>query len=193
RRAGARRAQGPRLRAGREGAGGALRLPDGGVRVAAGVRARAGPPAPGRVESGAPARLARRGDAAAAAPGVHPAAAPPARGRRARHGPTVRWCGIEVTRPWRCGCRGNVASVLIEKPARGDFLPILDGGYALQYSPLLEYREGRGMVLFCQLDVTGRTEGDPAADRLARNILGYVSAWKPKPRRQVVYAGDPAG
>jgi beta-galactosidase len=25
---------------------------------------------------------------------------------------------------------------------------------ALQYSPLLEFREGRGMVLFCQLDVT---------------------------------------
>jgi len=25
---------------------------------------------------------------------------------------------------------GNVASVLIEKPPRGDFLPIVDGGYA---------------------------------------------------------------
>ncbi|MBC8232519.1 hypothetical protein H8E77_23475 [bacterium] len=30
--------------------------------------------------------------------------------------PTVTWCGIEVPRLWRCGCRGNVASVLIEKP-----------------------------------------------------------------------------
>ena len=65
---------------------------------------------------------------------------------------------------WRCGNRGNVASVLIEKPARGDFLPILDGGFSLQYSPLLEYREGQGMVLFCQMDVTGRTEQDPAAE-----------------------------
>ena len=59
---------------------------------------------------------------------------------RPRYGPTVRWCGIDVPRAWRCGCRGNVASVLIEKPARGDFLPILDGGYGLQYSPLLVYR-----------------------------------------------------
>jgi hypothetical protein len=83
---------------------------------------------------------------------------------RPRHGPTVQWCGIDMTRPWRCGCRGNVASVLIEKPARGDFLPILDGGYALQFSPLLEYREGKGGVLFCQMDVTGRTESDPVAD-----------------------------
>jgi hypothetical protein len=51
---------------------------------------------------------------------------------RPRYGPTVEWCGIPVTRLWRCGNRGNVASVLIEKPARGDFLPILDGGYSLR-------------------------------------------------------------
>ncbi len=112
---------------------------------------------------------------------------------RPRYGPTVQWCGIDVPRPWRCGCRGNVASVLIEKPARGDFLPILDGGYDLQYSPLLEYREGKGMVLFCQVDVTGRTESEPAADALTRNLLGYVSAWKPQPNRKALYVGDAAG
>ena len=106
--------------------------------------------------------------------------------------PTVTWCDIPVTRTWRCGNRGSVASVLIEKPACGNFLPIVDGGYSLQYSPLMEYREGKGMVLFCQMDVTGRTEGDPAADRLARNILGYVSAWKPTASRQALYVGDPA-
>jgi hypothetical protein len=112
---------------------------------------------------------------------------------RPRYGPTVKWCGMEVPRAWRCGCRGNVASVLIEKPARGDFLPVLDGGYGLQYSPLLEYREGRGVVLFCQADVTGRTEAEPAADALARNIIRYVAGWEPSPRRQALYAGEPAG
>jgi hypothetical protein len=112
---------------------------------------------------------------------------------RPRYGPTVRWCGIEVTRAWRCGCRGNVASVLIEKPARGNFLPVLDGGYGLQYSPLLEYHEGQGMVLFCQADVTGRTEGEPAADTLVRNMIRYVLGWKPSPRRKALYVGDPAG
>jgi hypothetical protein len=112
---------------------------------------------------------------------------------RPRYGPTVKWCDIPVTRLWRCGNRGNVASVLIEKPARGDFLPILDGGYSLQYSPLMEYREGTGMILFCQMDVTGRTEDDPAAQKLALNILRYVSAWQPAPRRQVIYVGDSAG
>ena len=76
---------------------------------------------------------------------------------RPRYGPTVKWCDIPVTRVWRCGNRGNVASVLIEKPARGNFLPILDGGFSLQYSPLLEYRAGRGLVVFCQLDLIGRS------------------------------------
>lgn len=107
--------------------------------------------------------------------------------------PTVRWCGLDVTRLWRCGNWGSVASVLIEKPPQGDFLPIVDGGYALQYSPLLEYREGRGMVLFCQMDLTGRTEQDPAAETLADNILRYVEAWRPPVRRTAVYAGEPAG
>jgi beta-galactosidase len=107
--------------------------------------------------------------------------------------PTVRWCDIPVTRIWRCGNRGNVASVIIEKPACGDFRPVLDGGYSLQYSPLMEYREGKGLVMFCQMDVTGRTEKDPAAGRLAGNIISYVSEWKPDIKRQAVYAGDDAG
>ena len=112
---------------------------------------------------------------------------------RPRHGPTVTWCGLPVTRAWRCGNRGNVASVLIEKPTRGDFLPVLDGGFGLQYSPLLEYREGRGLVLFCQLDVTGRTEPEPAALTLLDNLLGYASAWQPSSRREALYAGPNAG
>jgi beta-galactosidase/beta-glucuronidase len=112
---------------------------------------------------------------------------------RPRYGPTVKWCGIEVPRAWRAGCRGNVASVLIEKPTRGDILPILDGGYSLQYSPLLEYREGQGMVLFCQVDVTGRTEAEPAGDALARNMIRYVAGWKPLPRRKALYVGESAG
>jgi beta-galactosidase len=112
---------------------------------------------------------------------------------RPRYGPTVKWCDIEVPRVWRCGNRGNVASVLIEKPACGDFLSILDGGYGLQYSPLLEYREGKGLVLFCQMDVTGRTESDPAAADLASNIVSYAAAWKPRASRKAIYAGDATG
>jgi len=38
--------------------------------------------------------------------------------------------------------------------------------------------------------VTGRTESDPAAETLVRNILRYSSDWKPVPRRKAVYAGE---
>lgn len=110
-----------------------------------------------------------------------------------RYGPTIEWCGIRVPRAWRAGCRGNVASVLIEKPTNGDFVPIIDGGFSLQYSPLMEYREGEGMILLCQMDVTGRTEIDPAATLLVANMLKYISEYVSLPHRTVVYAGDPAG
>jgi len=107
--------------------------------------------------------------------------------------PTIEWCGLPVTRAWRCGCQGNVASVLIEKPACGDFLPLVDGGFSLQYSPLLEYREGQGMMLFCQMDVTGRSEAEPVAAQVTARLLDYVSTWKPQPRREAWYAGEAAG
>jgi len=104
--------------------------------------------------------------------------------KRFNGAPAVKWCDIEVTKAWRCGCRGNVASVLIEKPAAGDFLPVTDGGFSLQYSPLMEFREGKGMVLFCQMDVTGRSDQDPAALTLLRNIFEYAGKWKPAPERK---------
>jgi len=112
---------------------------------------------------------------------------------RPRLGPTIQWCGIELPRAYRAGNWGNVASVLIEKPARGNFLPLADGGFSLQYSPLMEYREGKGLVLLCQMDVTGRTEEDPAAMRLAANVLQYAVSYKPPVERKAVYVGEDAG
>jgi len=107
--------------------------------------------------------------------------------------PQVKWCGFDTPRAGRAGCCGNVSSVMIEKPAAGDFLPLLDGGFNLQYSPLMVYREGRGMVVFCQVDVTGRTATDPAAARLAANLLEFAGARQASRRRTVVYAGEPEG
>ena len=98
-----------------------------------------------------------------------------------------------MSRAWRAGCRGNVASVILEKPAQGDFVPVLDGGFSLQYAPLMEFRHGRGAVMFCQLDVSGRTDVDPAARLLASNILAYLDSYRAAPRRQVIYAGEDEG
>ncbi len=102
------------------------------------------------------------------------------------HDPQGLWCGFTNTRVWRCGNKGNVASVLIEKPARGDWRALVDGEFDLQYSALLENAEGRGRLIFCQLDVTGRTENDPVADRLVVNLLGYLDRVRPEAKRKVV-------
>jgi beta-galactosidase len=107
--------------------------------------------------------------------------------------PTVEWCGFDTPRAGRAGNYGNVCSVMIEKPAAGDFLPLVEGGFHLQYSPLMVYREGKGMVLFCQADVTGRTEAEPAARRLAANIFGFADAYHPPAGRRALYAGEGAG
>ena len=67
---------------------------------------------------------------------------------------------------------------LLEDHRQVVVIPILDGGYSLQYSPLLEYREGKGVVLFCEVDVTGRR---PRAMRepeaLLHNLVQHVSTW----------------
>ena len=105
----------------------------------------------------------------------------------------TEWCGLSENRLWRGTTYGGVSSIFIEKPALGDFLPVLEGGFSLQYAPLMEYREGKGMVLFCQLDVSNRTESDPAAETLVRNILDYAGKWQAAPERKARYAGDAAG
>ncbi len=77
--------------------------------------------------------------------------------------------------PWphgpHWGNTGSVASVVIETPHRGAFTPLLECEFDLAYTPLLSWRHGRGEVLFSQLDLTGRLGSEPAADRLARNLL----------------------
>ena len=104
--------------------------------------------------------------------------------------PEWQWCGFKNTRVWRCRNRGTLANVLLEKPPVGDFTPILDGGFALQYAPLLEYREEKGRILFCQVEVTGRSESDPAAERLAANLLDYIRTAPPvSGKRFAVLAG----
>ena len=107
--------------------------------------------------------------------------------------PMWDWMGFLNPRVWRAGNYGCVASVLIEKPSRGGFLPLLDCGFDLQYSPLLEYAEGKGRMLFCQMDITGRSENDPAADKLCLNLLRYLQKAPAAPVRPVSYAGDERG
>lgn len=84
---------------------------------------------------------------------------------------TENWAGYAMTRVWRKNNRGCIATVIPEKPQVGDWRSHVDGLFALEYSPLLEFRTGRGLAFFCQLDVTARTEADPFADSLVQTLV----------------------
>jgi hypothetical protein len=79
--------------------------------------------------------------------------------------------------PYRWGSYGTVSTVVIEKPHFGTFTPVLDAEFDLRYSPLLLWHLGRGRVLFCQVDITGRYGKEPAATLLAKNILEQMQDW----------------
>jgi hypothetical protein len=95
------------------------------------------------------------------------------------------WAGHRNTRVWRCRNRGNVASVIPEKPTVGDWRALCDGGFDLQYAPLLDWTLGDGRVTFCQLDVTDRTVDDPVADDLVNRLVSRLGTsariWPKKP------------
>ena len=95
------------------------------------------------------------------------------------------WAGFRNTRVWRCRNRGNVASVIPEKPTVGDWRALCDGGFDLQYAPLLDWTIADGRVTFCQLDVTDRTVDDPVADDLVNRLVSRLGTsgriWPKKP------------
>lgn len=101
--------------------------------------------------------------------------------------------GYTASHVWRAGNRNSVATVLIEKPSIGNFKPLLIGGFDLQYAPLLEYSFEQGTALFCQLDLSGRTEEDPEAENLLAALLEHLDRRQPLPSRPVFYDGNPEG
>ena len=81
--------------------------------------------------------------------------------------------------PFRRGNRGSIASLMLEKPHTGGFRHWIEGEFDLDYAFLTELAEGRGHILFCQLDLAGRAGSDPVATELLRRL----AAWNPAPGR----------
>lgn len=109
------------------------------------------------------------------------------------HDPTWDWNGFENTRVWRAGNRGNISSVLLEKPTVGNFLPLMQGGFDLQYAPALEVKNGRSVAIFSQFDLSDRTENDPEAIELLRKMLLRLDAAQPAETVPTWYAGNAEG
>ncbi len=74
---------------------------------------------------------------------------------------------------------GIAAAYVMDKPCYGSFTPILNCGYAMEETALLEIRSGSGKAVLCQVDVTDRYGLDPASTRLVNNLLLYMLNEKP--------------
>lgn len=75
---------------------------------------------------------------------------------------------------WRYLNDNIVATYVIEKPQIGSFRAILDCGFDLLETPLIEFTKRKGRIIFCQLDVTNRYGYDPVATKIVNNILRYI-------------------
>jgi beta-galactosidase len=95
---------------------------------------------------------------------------------------------------WRWGGRGAVASASVEKPHKGSWQPILEDEFDLAYSPLMELDYGKGLLLWCMLDLEDHADKDPAALQLAGQIVQYARMAPLTPKaRKTLYVGDEAG
>ena len=94
---------------------------------------------------------------------------------------------------WRWGNRHTVASASIEKPHRSGWTPLLENEFDLAYSPLMELDYGKGKIVWSQLDLEDHASLDPAANRLARQVVNYATTAPLEPRSAVSYLGGAAG
>ncbi|MCD6365739.1 MAG: hypothetical protein J7M14_07675 [Planctomycetes bacterium] len=94
---------------------------------------------------------------------------------------------------WHWSNNGIVSTYWYEKPQTGNVRVLLDGGFDQYFTPLLEMRSGKGRMLFCQLDVTGRYGLDPVATLLVNRMLKQMSASAATSLRPVAYLGDAHG
>ncbi len=107
---------------------------------------------------------------------------------------------------WHWGNRGGVSSAAVEKPHLSGWRPLLECEFDSAYSPLMELDLGRGRATLCLLDLEERFRSgagasrnrplplEPAAERLARQIIRHAQTAPPAPRlKRVAVVGTPPG
>jgi beta-galactosidase len=96
--------------------------------------------------------------------------------------------GVEPLRDgynYHTGYYGTVDSVTIEVPTRGNFTPLLQGGFDLRETPLLEANLKGRRWIFCQLSVvdpmpgSAPEAGDPVGARILANLIDYLATDPP--------------
>ncbi len=96
----------------------------------------------------------------------------------------------EVAQPPKGVNRHGVASTVFEIPNAHGFEPLFQCEFDLRYTPLLRFRSGKGCVYYSSFDFTDRFGTDPAATRLANNLLKLATKkTEPADRRVLVNDG----
>ena len=65
----------------------------------------------------------------------------------------------------------TVAGCMIQIPEHGGFLPLMDGEFDMNFSPLLRWQDGKGSITFCTLDGEERPGTDPAPLLVMSGVL----------------------
>lgn len=71
---------------------------------------------------------------------------------------------------WRWNTYDMAAALPIRRPWNVRAVSILSGGLDMADSALLEIRENAGSLVFCQMEVSGRSDSEPAAAYLLRKL-----------------------
>ena len=101
--------------------------------------------------------------------------------------------GFHWSNPIVTSTAGIVSSLPLEKPHCGPFIPLLESGFDLQFSPLMEARAGKGLIIISQLDLKGHIGVDPAGTQFMGNLLKYVMTAAEPSALKWIYAGSAQG
>lgn len=89
-------------------------------------------------------------------------------GRDSKHG---QLNSFGQRRFWHWSNKGMVATFCFEKPQAGNFKILLENGFDLLYTPLVEFRYGKGKILLNQLDIIDHYGIEPVATLLFERMI----------------------
>ncbi|HIK27576.1 MAG: beta-galactosidase [Oscillatoriaceae bacterium SKW80] len=93
---------------------------------------------------------------------------------------------------WHWGNRGALSSAAIEKPHLSGWRAILESEFDLAYSPLMELDYGKGRLILNTLDLEDYYTVEPAAAKIAKQIIDYAltAPLSPKTEKVILIGSD---
>lgn len=88
------------------------------------------------------------------------------------------------------GNEGIVCTLPLRRPQHGNCRVLLAGGFDQEWAGVVEFQLGRGAVIISQMDVSGRTQDDPAAELFVSQMLKYLIDYKAPDLGAIEYAGS---